>query len=90
MQLAVISVSHPPKTCWRAPLSSNSDAFEALKSAATDSRSIPSLKEAAVEGLGFMGGPEARALLIKILQDSRTIPGLKQAAARALGQAARS
>lgn len=65
-------------------------AIEALKATATNPQTTPSLKEAAVEGLGYAGGDKARATLIHILTHPQTTPSLKVAAARALGHAARS
>lgn len=48
------------------------------------------VRAGAAEGLGLIGGSEARAALAKIMEDGLKPPSLRAAAARALGMASKA
>ena len=64
------------------------DAVQALVNVAKAEHTRIKLRIAAVEGLGYAGGFEARTALVELLVDQRE-PDLQEAVARALGHAAR-
>ena len=64
------------------------DAVEALVTVAKTESFRFKLRVAAIEGLGYAGGFEARAALVELLNHER-VPDLQDAAAVALGHAAR-
>ncbi|NKF91923.1 HEAT repeat domain-containing protein [Ralstonia pseudosolanacearum] len=66
-------------------MASPTDALQALLEILHGREGIE-LRIAAAEGLGILGGPDARAHLIKVLQGRESVT-LRAAAARALGQA---
>jgi HEAT repeat protein len=55
-----------------------------------DSMKPNEVRSAAAEGLGYAGGPEARASLVKMMKDSMQPNAVKAAAAKALGRAAQA
>ena len=64
-----------------------SKAIQELINIVGSSVHTPGVKAAAVEGLGYAGGPEARACLLKVVNGTLYTPAMKEAAARALGRA---
>ncbi|WP_180964236.1 MULTISPECIES: HEAT repeat domain-containing protein [Ralstonia] len=66
-------------------MASQTEVFQALVDTLNGRESVE-LRIAAAEGLGILGGPDARAHLLQVLNGKESV-SLRAAAARALGHA---
>ncbi|WP_373989447.1 HEAT repeat domain-containing protein [Duganella sp. BuS-21] len=71
-------------------MTTQAEAIEALIKLSRDSTAGTAVRCAAAEGLGYVGGSEARTELLKLMTTHNAGTDIRSAAARALGHAAKS